>query len=129
MSVGLVIITHGDTGRTLVEAGEFILGQSLDSIRTVSFRQSGQHRTGDEDIRAAAQAADQGQGVLVLTDLLGASPCNRVTRVMKEYRAMAVTGLNLAMLIRVWNYRDEPLPTLASIAAEGGKRGVEIIGS
>ena len=127
MSVGLVIITHGSTGHSLVEVGEFILGQNLDSIEIVSFQQSGKNRTGKNDIREAMQSADQGDGVLLLTDLLGASPCNLVTKVMREHRALAITGINLAMLIRLWNYRQKPLDELAEIAAEGGKRGVEVV--
>lgn len=129
MSVGLMIITHGATGQSLVDAGEFILGRDLDAIRVISFEQSGEQRTESADIHAAARAVDEGDGILVLTDLLGASPCNVVTRTMSGYHARAVTGLNLAMLIRVWNYRDRPLEELARIAAEGGRRGVDIVES
>jgi PTS system ascorbate-specific IIA component len=129
LSVGLIVITHGATGQSLIDAGEFILGRDLDAIRVIAFEQSGAARTDAEDIQAAARAVDQGDGILVLTDLLGASPCNVVTSTMSGYHAQAVTGLNLAMLIRVWNYRDRPLEELARIAAEGGRRGVEIVKS
>lgn len=127
MSVGLLIITHGTTGQSLVEVGEFILGQSLESIHVISFAQSGESRTSKNDIHQGIKSVDHGEGVLVLTDLLGASPCNLVTQVIREYRALAVTGVNLAMLIRLWNYRDQPLEALAKIAEKGGKRGVEVI--
>ena len=40
-----------------------------------------------------------------------------------------VTGINLAMLLRVWNYRDQPLEALAHKAVEGGKRSIEVFGS
>ena len=62
---------------------------------------------------------------LVLADLVGASPANLVTGLLKEYRAAMVTGINLAMLIRVWNYRDTPLESLTHKAVQGGIRGIE----
>ena len=60
---------------------------------------------------------------LVLTDLVGASPANLASELLPEIRGKVVTGINLAMLLRVWNYREMPLNTLASKAVAGGKRG------
>lgn len=128
MSVGLVILTHSQTGQSLANDAGFILGQSLNRIRCVPFRQSGRQITGESELRQAIERADQGEGVLVLTDLVGASPSNLMKSLLKEYHAAMVTGINLAMLIRVWNYRDSPLELLAHKAVQGGRRGVEAFG-
>ncbi len=125
MSVGIVIVTHGQTGQSLVTDAEFILGQSLHRIRCIPFKQSGGQLTGDDELKQAIAQSDRGDGVLILTDLVGASPANLVNAVIKEFNAAMVTGINLAMLIRVWNYRDTALESLIHKAVQGGKRGVE----
>ena len=125
MSVGIVIVTHGQTGESLVRNAEFILGKSLDRIHCVQFRQSGEQPTGNDELKQAITQSDLGEGVLILTDLLGASPANRVTDLLIDYNAAMVTGINLAMLIRVWNYRGTSLESLVDKAVQGGRRGVE----
>ena len=125
MSVGIVIVTHGQTGQSLVNDAEFILGQSLRSIRCIAFNQSRGQSIGDDELKQFIAQSDHGEGVLVLTDLVGASPANLVTGLLGEFQAAMVTGINLAMLIRVWNYRDTPLESLTHKAMRGGKRGVE----
>ncbi len=123
--MGIVIVTHGQTGQSLVNDAEFILGQSLGSIHCIEFNQSGNQPTGDDELKQVIAQSDHGEGVLVLADLVGASPANLVTGLLKEYRAAMVTGINLAMLIRVWNYRDTPLESLTHKAVQGGIRGIE----
>ena len=127
MSVGILIVTHGNAGQALVEVAEFILGQSLARIHQVPFSQSVVHSTGRKELRKALEQSNEGDGILVLTDLIGASPANHVTGLLQEFGAVMVSGLNLAMLLRVWNYRDQPLKKLARLAMEGGKRGIEVI--
>lgn len=125
MSVGIVIVTHGETGKSLVRNAEFILGKSLGRIRCVEFNQSGKQPAGNIELNQAISESDRGEGVLILTDLVGASPANRVTGLLGKHHATMVTGINLAMLIRVWNYCDATLESLTEKAIQGGKRGVE----
>lgn len=126
MSVGIVLVTHGHIGDELVGMAEFILGESLHGVRVVPFRQSGTRQTSGEELAAALSEADRGEGLLVLADLLGASPANTVFEQLESRRAVLVTGLNLAMLISVWNYRGLSLEALARKAVESGRRGVKI---
>lgn len=126
MSVGLVIVTHGDTGAHLVKEAEFILGCSLQDINVVPFRHSKDQKDELVHIHAAIDKADDGAGVLVLTDLIGASPSNRVSALLEHFDAVMVTGINLAMLVCVWSNRNKPLGALARKAVECGRRGVKI---
>lgn len=126
MSVGIVIVTHGSTGASLIQMAEFILGESMAEIRFVPFRQSGDKITTADDVTQAMKAANSGEGVLVLTDLIGASPANLVARQLDANDAVMVTGLNLAMLMSVWNYRGQPLDSLARKAVDSGRRSVTI---
>lgn len=124
-TTGIVIITHGQIGRSLIEVAEFILGESLGAVRFLPFRQSAMQATGDEELRRTIAEANQGQGVLVLTDIGGASPCNYVTRLLETSDVAMVSGVNLAMLIRVWNYRHESLTELVRLATEGAIRDIK----
>jgi len=127
MSVGIVLVTHGSTGSDLVDTAEFILGQPMDDVQVVPFHQSESHCAGIEEVRIAIERATTGDGVLVLTDLFGASPCNLVAEQLEQYKAVMVTGLNLAMLMSVWNYREQPLGALARKAVDSGRRSVRIV--
>jgi PTS system ascorbate-specific IIA component len=129
MSVGVLIVTHGSVGGTLLEAAEFIAGQKMVEFRFVPFRQSGENPTGRSELAEAVATADTGDGVLVLTDLLGSSPSNLVWDLLSARRGVMVTGINLPMLLSVWNYRQEPLGLLARKAVESGRRGVKIFQS
>jgi len=126
VSVGIVLVTHGSTGASLIEMAEFLLGETMAEVRFVPFRQSGDKLTTAEDVGKAMAEANSGHGVLVLTDLIGASPSNLVARQLDDHDAVMVTGLNLAMLMSVWNYRSEPLGSLARKAVDSGRRSVKI---
>ena len=124
MSVGLVIVTHGTIGHALVEAAEFILDRSLERIRCVAVTQSGAEMPDPKLLNEVINGADQGEGVLVLTDLACASPCNIVEHQLASTHARVVSGVNLPMLLRTWNYRKEPLEQLAERAVQGGLKGI-----
>ena len=126
MSVGIVIVTHGKTGETLIQEAGFVLGTAMDDIHFVEFNRSDDSVSEVSKIHSSITSADSGDGVLVLTDLMGASPANLVADVLEEYHAVMVTGINLGMLIRVCNYRDQSLERVVRKAVEGGRRAVKI---
>jgi len=126
MSVGIVIVTHGKTGGSLIQEAGFVLGKAMDDIIFVEFNRSEYSSGAVSEIRSSIVKADSGDGVLVLSDLIGASPSNLVADVLEEYHAVMVTGVNLGMLIRVCNYRDRTLELVVRIAVEGGRRAVKI---
>ena len=126
MSVGLVIVTHGETGASLIAEAEFILGDRMETVQFVPFNHSEGHQEEIFRIHQAIGEADNGQGVLVLTDLMGASPSNRVAVLLEHFDAVMVTGVNLAMLLCVWANRDMPLGKLTRKAVDCGKRSVKI---
>jgi PTS system ascorbate-specific IIA component len=67
---------------------------------------------------------DQGAGVLVLTDIYGATPSNIAARILEVGRVEGIAGVNLPMLIRALTYRDEPLEVVISKALTGGQDGL-----
>ena len=125
MSVGVLIVTHGRSSAALVQEAGFVLGQDLEGVYSMEFNHS-YNLTTVPQIQAAIDQADSGDGVLILTDLMGASPANLLMEAMEEAHAVMVTGVNLAMLIRACNYRNLSLELLVPKAVEGGKRAVKI---
>ena len=77
-----------------------------------------------QDARRAAGRLDSGDGVLVLTDVYGATPSNIACRLSDFRRVRVVAGVNLPMLLRVLNYPDLQLDELAAKAISGGQDGV-----
>ncbi|MDN5923727.1 MAG: PTS fructose IIA subunit family protein, partial [Xanthomonadales bacterium] len=74
-----------------------------------------------------ARELDHGDGVLILADLYGATPCNiGLSLGALGIHLRCVSGLNLPMLLRVLNYAEKPLDELAEVAASGGRGGIFI---
>ena len=126
MSVGIVLVTHGETARSLVAEASFILDQDMTGIVTVAYDHSGTGSSGMGMIRSAIERAETGDGVIVLTDLIGSSPCNQTAELLEEFHALMVSGVNLPMLLSVWNYRENPLEMVVRKAVESGRKGVKI---
>ena len=126
MKVGVVVVTHYGLGRELVHSLKQIVPSPPD-FRTVAIDPE---QSVDEMRNAIAMelgAADQGKGVLVLTDMFGGTPSNISLSFMKEHRVEVVTGLNLPMLIKVATLRDEkPLEELAVFIKGYGQRNISV---
>ena len=100
MKVGVVVVTHHGLGREFVNSLQQIVPSPPD-FRTVAIDPD---QSVDEMRNAIArelQAAEQGMGVLVLTDMFGGTPSNISLSFMKEHRVEVVTGVNLPMLVRL----------------------------
>lgn len=124
MAVGLLIITHDDVGKGLLSAAHIALADS--PLRTGTLSAS---RDCDPDelfrqARTLMAQLDSGDGVLVLTDLYGATPSNVATRLLDSGRVRVISGINLPMLIRVFNYSSLDLESLAEKALSGGIDGI-----
>lgn len=70
------------------------------------------------------RSLDQGSGVLVFSDMYGATPCNIANRLLIPGKVEGVAGVNLPMLLRALTYRKEPLRTVVDKALSGGAEGV-----
>ncbi len=114
MTVGILIIAHGDIGPALIGAASHVLGRNLAEDRVASLRAG--HDEAREDFLALAQARvadlDSGDGVLLLTDLFGATPANLSRELLQPGRVAGAAGVSLPMLLRAVNYRQLPLEAL-----------------
>jgi len=124
MTIGVLLICHQPLGQAMLDI-------SIETIGVCPLATEVLDVPLDEDpdlLAAHAQEMiarlDSGDGVLVLSDLCGATPSNIASRLSRDGRVMVVCGLNLAMLMRVLNYPNLRLEHLAERAADGGRRGV-----
>lgn len=127
MTVGVLLLTHEAMGAALVSAARHVLGRLP---LPVEVQEVAPQADPDAMLRAAASQArelDHGDGVLVLSDLYGATPCNIAQRLPGlGVRMHCVSGLNLPMLLRVLNYSEQTLDELAQTAASGGRGGIVV---
>lgn len=119
--VGILLLTHGRLGEALVECAHHVLGGKLpDQLATLS---AGQDEPVDEVEARARQwlaTLDQGAGVLVLTDLLGATPARVAARLIEPGKVEALSGVSLPMVLRAINYRHRLLSALVKKALLAG---------
>jgi len=122
--IGILIVSHGAFGESLIHSASHVLGK-----RPLFLRQLGV--TVHDDPQALLPVAedlirflDQGAGVLVLTDIYGATPANVACKLLKPGRIEGIAGVNLPMLIRALNYRNEPLASVLEKALAGATDGV-----
>ncbi len=126
--VGILIVAHGAFGEALIHCASHVLGK-----RPLRVRQVGITVHDDPDaILPQAQdlvrQLDEGDGVLVLTDMLGATPSNIAARLGAPGRVEIVSGVNLPMLVRALTYRTQPLGEVVAKAVSGGREGVLHLG-
>jgi PTS system ascorbate-specific IIA component len=122
--IGILIITHGTLGESLIHCASHVLNK-----RPVRLRQLGITAQDDPllllpQARALVKELDDGSGVLLLSDMYGGSPSNIAAKLLEPGRVEGVAGVNLPMLIRVLTYRDRPLATVLTKAVSGGCEGV-----
>ncbi|MEZ5587713.1 MAG: PTS fructose transporter subunit IIA [Sedimenticolaceae bacterium] len=125
MSVGVLLITHPGVGSAMLHIASRIIGRSALPIKCLEVPPDAALDPVCERARSMLKVLNRGAGVLVLTDIYGATPHNIAQQVAcREPGATVLSGLNLPMLVRVFNYPQDDLDTLTSKAAEGGSRGI-----
>ncbi len=126
MKVGILLITHGNIGAVLLQSATDVLGVCPLSTTTISTAPDCDPERVLTYAKQAAEKMDCGDGVLVLTDMYGATPSNIACRLRELHEVRVVSGLNLPMLIRVLNYPELDLGDLMHKAVTGGRDGVLI---
>ena len=122
--IGILLITHGSLGEALVQNACHVLNK-----RPPQLGQLGVSAQDDPlDLlplaRRMLQFVDNGKGVLVLTDIFGASPANLAFKLLERGRVEGLAGVNLPMLLRALTYRDKGWDTLITRARDGGRDGI-----
>jgi len=124
--IGVLITTHGNLGSELIKAAELIRG-SLKGIIHVSIDQTKGVEDLKKEISTAIKKLEQGQGVLILTDLFGGTPSNISLSFLKEGRVEVITGVNLPMLLKLPDIREGvALKEFAQVIKEYGIKNISL---
>ena len=114
--IGILIVSHGAFGEALIHCASHVLGKRPLRVRQVGVTV---HDYPDAMLAQAQELVrqlDDGDGVLVFTDILGATPSNIASRLLKAGTIEGVSGVSLPMLIRALTYREEPLAAVVARA-------------
>jgi PTS system mannose-specific IIA component len=122
--VGILLITHGALGESLLRAAAHTLGRQPERAEHISVTALDAPESLLVRAREALARVDDGSGVLVLADMYGATPSNVAAKLLASGRVEGLSGANLPMLVRALAHRDLPLAALVEKARSGGAEGV-----
>lgn len=124
MSVGVLLVTHGKLGHLLLETLREMMAPLPLEADVLEVRRVQAHEVLIGQGQKMIERLDRGGGVLLLTDAFGSTPSNIANKLGVMAGLPVVAGVNLPMLVRVFNYPQLPLAALVQAAVEGGQRGV-----
>jgi PTS system ascorbate-specific IIA component len=124
MSIGLLIVTHNQIGADLLATARDIIGKPPLEVAVIDIKPNSNYERKAQEVEQTIIRLDHGDGVLVLTDLFGATPSNIALKAALKHNAKVVAGINLPMLIRVFNYPGLPLDKLIAKAVAAGHDSV-----
>ena len=126
--IGLLIISHCELGKELLNAAELIFGR-LEAAKAIAITQTTESEELLKMIAGEIKALDSGQGVLLLTDMFGGTPSNLSFSFLKEEMVEVLTGVNLPMVVEAAQNRERlSLNELGEKAQEAGTRGITLAG-
>lgn len=123
--IGIVIVAHGGLAEEYRRAVEHVMGPQQ-GVRAISVAASCDRAGKENEIRAAADSVDQGDGVVVVTDIFGGSPSNLSMGACAPRDRKIFYGANLPALIKLARSRDKPLSEALALAKAAGTRYMDV---
>jgi len=124
--LGLLVLSHGRLAEELVQAATTIVGP-VDGLEAVSIGWDDDVSGARARIEAAVNRVGGDEGVLILTDMFGGTPTNIALSLLEQGKVEVVTGVNLPMLIKFANLREElDLPQAAERIAAQGREAIQV---
>ena len=122
--IGILIIAHGTLGESLIHCASHVLNKRPPRLKRLGVTAQDDPLLLLPQARALIKELDDGDGVLILSDMYGGSPSNITAKLLIPGRVEGVAGVNLPMLVRALTYRDKSLQTIITKAVSGGCEGV-----
>jgi len=124
--IGIVLVTHGRLAEEFVSATQHVVGPQQ-AIRSICIGPDDDMEQRRAEIVDAVAAVDQGDGVVVLTDMFGGTPSNLAISIMDKARVEVIAGVNLPMLIKLVSLRrDHGLDDAVAAAQEAGRKYINV---
>lgn len=124
MGVGILLVTHGKLGHFMLDCMRDMIGELPLPADVLEVRRVQAHEVLINQGTKMIERLDMGAGVLLLTDAFGSTPSNIANKLSAIHGSPVVSGLNLPMLVRAFNYPRAGVDELAKLAVEGGQRGI-----
>ncbi|MCA0918958.1 PTS sugar transporter subunit IIA [Pseudooceanicola nanhaiensis] len=122
--IGIVIVAHGGLATEYLAAMEHVVGH-LPGVKAIAIEPNHDRGTKQAEICAAADAVDQGGGVVMVTDMFGGSPSNLSLRACQPENRRILYGANLPMLIKLAKSRHLALSDAVRAATEAGRKYID----
>lgn len=122
--IGILLITHGTFGESLIQNACHVLNKRPPLIAQLGVAAQDDPLDVLPLARLLLNEVDGGEGVLVMTDVYGATPSNLAMKLLEPGRVEGVAGVSLPMLMRALTYRDKGMETMMTKAISGGRDGI-----
>jgi PTS system ascorbate-specific IIA component len=122
--IGLFLITHSSFGESLIQCACHVLNRRPPQIVQLGVAAQDDPLDALPLAREMLALVDKGEGVLILTDIFGATPANIALKLLEPGRIEGVAGVNLPMLLRALTYREKGMENLLIKTVGGGRDGV-----
>ena len=124
--IGMVLVTHGRLADELIAALEHVVGPQA-NVTTVCIGPDDDMEQRRAEILDSAAKADEGEGVVLLTDMFGGTPSNLAISIMDKANVEVIAGVNLPMLIKLASVRKtDPLIDTVESAQKAGRKYINI---
>ena len=125
--IGILLVTHGEIGQSLINCAAHILDSTPKSVESLSIKSNNDLSKYTYIISQKIQSLEKGNGVLIMTDIYGATPCNLLNKFIKKNKVEVVTGVNLPMLVKAISDRKDNLNILIKDSIECAKKNIKKI--
>lgn len=122
--IGIMIVAHGKLGESLIDCAIHVMGSRPPLLQYFGIETHDDPEVKLKAMQEIVATLDEGDGVLILSDIYGATPCNIVGKLLKPNHIEGIAGVNLPMLVRALTYRNDDIKKLAEKALSGGQEGV-----
>jgi len=124
--IGVLIVTHKELAEAFMAVADLILGRQ-DRVLGVSLDPDAPPETSRQQIQKSLAQVNNGNGVIILTDMLGGTPSNLTLSFLQEGKVEVVTGINLPMLLKLAQMREgKDLREIALVLQQSGQKGITV---
>lgn len=121
--IGLVVVGHGDIPESLLKAADSVLA-GVTQMRAVSFHENDDPNLLAPKIEQAREEVDTGEGVIIMTDMMGGTPTNTALAMLNRPDIEVITGVNLPMLLKIPFIKGMMVNEAANFLVEYGRRNL-----
>jgi len=125
MSTALFFITHEGIASSLIAIAEMIVQKTSSNLSCLEVSMDADLNLMDKAIDDRLDQLDTKEGLLFITDIYGGTPSNIAQKTANKYHANLISGVNLPMIVRLLNYRNETAKSLIQKALDGAKQSIQ----